>query len=235
VRVVHLPDAVTVLLDVVAWGVVHAGTGYLAHRLPVRWLERDRWLWRQRRWERDGRLYSGPLRIRRWKDRLPEAGAVFAGGVSKRHVPGGDEGGYGRFVVETRRAEVGHVLAMLPGPLFVLWNPPVAAVIMLIYGVGVNLPFVAIQRYNRIRAGRILLRSSGSGGAGGTATTTPGPSPASGDSTSAPGPPTAVPPGPPTSVPPGPAVDRSVADRSAASRSAARPRRPRDTTGTSMP
>ena len=160
-RVVHLPDPATVLVDVVAWGVVHAGTGYLAHRLPVAWLSQDRRLWRERGWERRGRLYEA-LRIRRWKDRLPEAGALFAGGVSKRHVPMADPDGLGRFVVETRRAEVAHVLAALPGPVFALWNPPGAAVIMVVYGVAVNLPFIAIQRYNRIRAVRILRRASGS-------------------------------------------------------------------------
>jgi glycosyl-4,4'-diaponeurosporenoate acyltransferase len=159
VRLVHLPDLVTVLLDVVAWGVVHAGTGYVAHRLPLRFLERDRWLWRERGWERRGDLYRRTLRIARWKDRLPEAGATFAGGVSKRHVPTDDAGGLARFVVETRRAETGHVLAMLPGPLFVLWNPPGVAVVMVAYGVLVNLPFVAIQRYNRIRASRVLDRA----------------------------------------------------------------------------
>jgi glycosyl-4,4'-diaponeurosporenoate acyltransferase len=160
-RVVHLSDPVTVLLDVVAWGVVHAGTGYMAHRLPVAWLAKDRWPWRERRWERGGRLYEA-LRIRRWKDRLPEAGALFAGGVSKRYVPVADPDGLSRFVVETRRAEVAHVLAALPGPLFALWNPPGAAVIMVLYGVAVNLPFIAIQRYNRIRVTRILRRASGS-------------------------------------------------------------------------
>jgi glycosyl-4,4'-diaponeurosporenoate acyltransferase len=154
-RLVHLPDAVTVVMDVVAWGVAHAGTGYLAHRLPATWLARDRWWFRPRRWESE-RLYRRTLRITRWKDRLPEAGALFAGGVSKRHVTGDDAGGLERFVVETRRAELGHTLCALCGPLFVLWNPPVAAALLVAYGVFVNLPFVAIQRYNRMRAERVL-------------------------------------------------------------------------------
>ena len=52
VRVWDVPNAVAVALDVVAWGLIHAGTGYLAHRLPVRWLG-DRW------WALDGR-YNVP-------------------------------------------------------------------------------------------------------------------------------------------------------------------------------
>lgn len=156
VRVVHLSDPVTVLLDVVAWGLVHAGAGYLAHRVPVRWLARDRWLFRERRFERGGRLYGRTLRIGRWKDRLPEAGALFAGGISKRHVTGASDGGLERFVVETRRAELAHWLAAAPAPLFALWNPPAVVPVMVLYGLLVNAPFVAVQRYNRIRASRVL-------------------------------------------------------------------------------
>ena len=105
--------------------------------------------------ERDGALYQA-LRIRRWKDRLPEAGAFFAGGISKRHLPGRARGGLERFVVETRRAELGHWLAAAAGPLFVLWNPPGVAAVLVAYGVAVNLPFIAIQRYNRLRVERVL-------------------------------------------------------------------------------
>jgi glycosyl-4,4'-diaponeurosporenoate acyltransferase len=160
VRVVELSDPVTVVVDIVAWGLIHAGTGYAVHRLPVVWLARDRWLFRAREFERGGRFYRRTLRIGRWKDRLPEAGALFAGGVSKRHLPTGDRGlDLERFVVETRRAELGHWLAGLPAPLFVLWNPPVAAVLMVAYGWGVNLPFIAIQRYNRVRAEGAIRRS----------------------------------------------------------------------------
>ena len=38
--------------------------------------------------------------------------------------PAAEQGGLERFVVETRRAELGHWLAAAPGVLFVLWNPP---------------------------------------------------------------------------------------------------------------
>jgi glycosyl-4,4'-diaponeurosporenoate acyltransferase len=161
VRVVHLSDPVTVVVDVIAWGLVHAGSGYLAHRAPVGWLARDRWLFRERRVEQGGRLYSRVLHIGRWKDRLPEAGALFAGGISKRHVTGADQGGLERFVVETRRAELGHWLAAAPGPLFALWNPPAVVPVMIAYGLVVNLPFIAVQRYNRLRASRVLRGRAG--------------------------------------------------------------------------
>ena len=138
------------LANVAWWGLVHASTGYLVHLLPVSALERGG----VAGWERGA--YERVLRIRRWKDRLPEAGALFAGGVSKRHVR---RSTVDRFVVETRRAELGHWLAMLGGPVSMLWNPPVGDVAMVAYGVLVNAPFVLVQRYNRARALRVIGRS----------------------------------------------------------------------------
>jgi glycosyl-4,4'-diaponeurosporenoate acyltransferase len=158
VRVVHWSNTVTIVVDIVAWGVVHATTGYLVHRLPDRFFARDHFWSRPVRFEAHTRFYERVLRIKRWKDRVPEAGALFAGGVSKRSLPRRDAAGLQQFAIETRRAELGHWLAAAASPFFVLWNPPLAAALMLVYGFGVNLPFIAIQRYNRLRVERVLRR-----------------------------------------------------------------------------
>jgi glycosyl-4,4'-diaponeurosporenoate acyltransferase len=144
----------TLAANVVAWAAIHAGSGYVVHRLPLVRLQHDGWLLRPRAWEDGGRWYQRRLRIRRWKDHLPEAGALFAGGISKRHLATDLD----RFVAETRRAERGHWLALAGSPLFVLWNPPSGVVLMVAYGVVVNAPFIAVQRYNRQRAQRLLAR-----------------------------------------------------------------------------
>jgi glycosyl-4,4'-diaponeurosporenoate acyltransferase len=159
-RVVHLSDRATVVLDIVAWGTVHATTGYLVHRLPVHRIDHDTWWSRTRGWESGGRVYERVLRIRVWKDRVPEAGALFAGGVSKRALPGRDVAALERFATETRRAELGHWLAACTSPWFSLWNPPGVALVMVAYGFGVNLPFIAIQRYNRARVLRVVRRAT---------------------------------------------------------------------------
>ena len=156
---VHLGRPALVAVDVVAWGVVHSVSGYLVHRVPARRFDTDTWLTRERRWERHGRRYLG-VGIRRWKDRLPEAGALFAGGMSKRAIPARADGGLRRLALETRRAEWGHWLAMAPAPLFALWNPLPIAAVMVVYGVAVNAPFIAIQRYNRLRVTRTLGRAA---------------------------------------------------------------------------
>ena len=60
----------------------------------------------------------------------------------------------------TITAELGHWWALWCSPLFVLWNPPLAATLLAAYGVLVNLPFIAIQRYNRFRTQALLERVS---------------------------------------------------------------------------
>lgn len=153
---VTIAPSLLVIIDVITWGLIHAGTGYVVHRLSLRWLSEDRWLFRERSFERRGGMYRHGLRIDRWKDRVPEAGGLFPGGLSKRALPDAEQGGLARFVAETRRAELGHWLAAAGGPFFALWNPLPIAAVMVLYGLAVNLPFIAIQRYNRIRACRVL-------------------------------------------------------------------------------
>jgi len=155
-----MPAALTIVVDVIAWGVFHAATGYAAYRLDESRLSRDGWLLRPRRFEAAGRWYRRWLRIDRWKDEVPEAGDLFRGGVSKRHLPAYDAAGLQLFVRETRRAELAHWWALCCGPVFLLWNPPLAAGLLIAYGVVANLPFVLIQRYNRFRTQALLERLS---------------------------------------------------------------------------
>ena len=155
---------VVVAADAGAWAAVQVATGYLVHRLPERVLAHDGRLWRERAWERGGRFYVDVLRIRRWKRLLPEAGAAFEGGFDKRRLAGRSPEALRRHAVETRRAELGHLLAMAPTPLFVLANPPLLAPAMAVYAVAVNVPCIAAQRYNRIRLRRVGGRPLRPGG-----------------------------------------------------------------------
>ncbi len=153
-----LPQWLTLVVDVLAWGFFHAATGYAAHRLGDHRLAHDGLLLRGRAFEEGGRWYRRRLHIHRWKDRLPEAGALFEGGVSKRELPARDVEGLRTFVRETRRAELAHWWALSCSPLFLLWNPPLPAVLLVAYGVLVNVPFIVIQRYNRSRTMPLLAR-----------------------------------------------------------------------------
>ena len=137
-----------VAADAAVWAGWSGIVGYAAHRLPDSRLDGDTALTRLRAWERGGRVYER-IGIRRWKDGLPEFGAVFRGGVSKR-TTGGD---LAAFVRETRRAELVHWAIPAVVPVFVLWNPWWLTLAMVAYAVGANVPCLLVQRYNR---GRLL-------------------------------------------------------------------------------
>lgn len=154
------PDALprlVALVDAAVWAAWSVAVGYRAARLPLSRLAEDGWLTRPRSWERGGRFYER-FAIVGWKDRLPEAGSVFKGGTSKRALPGRSDEDLRRFAAETRRAELVHWQIMAITPVFLLFNPPVLIVAMVAYAVVANVPFIAIQRYNRLRILRILDR-----------------------------------------------------------------------------
>jgi glycosyl-4,4'-diaponeurosporenoate acyltransferase len=153
-------NVVIALIDAGVWASWSALCGYLAHRLSPARLSRDTWLFRLRGFEGDGRVYERWLRIKRWKDRLPEAGDLFRGGVSKRKLSVRDREHLERLAVETRRAELTHWLILTAAPWFFLWNPWWLGLAMVGYGIVANVPCVAIQRYNRARLLRIIRRPS---------------------------------------------------------------------------
>lgn len=156
--VLDAPEWAMVVLDVGVWGGWSALAGYLAHRRPARAFERDTWLYRTRRFERRGRFYEDRLRIKRWKDHLPEAGALFTGGFSKRALRARDPEALTRFVVETRRAEWAHWLIMAITPVFLLWSWPWVELVMVLYALAANAPCLLVQRYNRARLQVLLAR-----------------------------------------------------------------------------
>jgi glycosyl-4,4'-diaponeurosporenoate acyltransferase len=151
--------AQVVLLDCAVWAGWSAVVGYACHRIPAARLERASGALLGRPWpfEEDGRCYER-LGIRRWKDRLPEAGAVFRGGISKRRLHGRGQAALRTLLVESRRAELVHWLVPLATPVFALWNPPHLLAAMAAYAVGANVPCLLVLRYNRCRLERILAR-----------------------------------------------------------------------------
>lgn len=148
---------VLVLANSAVWAAWGTSVGYAGHRLPLRAIDHDTRLTRIRGWERDGRTWER-LGIRKWKDRLPEAGAFFGGGMSKRSLPGREADDLARFAAETRRAELVHWAVLAIVPVFALWSPPALFAAMAAYGVLANVPCIVVQRFNRARIERVLAR-----------------------------------------------------------------------------
>ncbi|MFM7068933.1 MAG: hypothetical protein ACKOYM_05665 [Actinomycetes bacterium] len=149
-----------VAVSVVAWTILGIVSGVAVHALPQQRLDHDTWLTRQRAFEADGRWYERTLRIRRWKDRLPEGGAWLPGGVSKTRLPGRSDADLAGFAAETRRAEIVHWVNLAAGPWFFIWCPPLIGGSMVAFGVIAHTPFICVQRYNRARIAPTTARRS---------------------------------------------------------------------------
>lgn len=155
---IELSDAVAIVVSSVVWFLIGLVTGWYFHRRAPEHFATDNWLTRPRRFEQGGRWYQRRLRIRSWKDKLPEKGDLFRGGFSKRHLVDRSTPHLERFVIETRRAEMVHWSNLAAGPVFLIWCPPLLGGCMVVFGVVAHLPFIVIQRYNRERLLAILAR-----------------------------------------------------------------------------
>ena len=141
--------------NLLGWPLIHLAVAFVFLRLPPHLFARDRWITALRRWERDGRLYRDWLAIRKWKSLLPD-GAPWLGGFAKKKVSGRDPSYFAQFLLETRRAEFAHWCMLCCLPVFFLWNPPWARLVMTAYALAANLPCILAQRYNRIVLDRLV-------------------------------------------------------------------------------
>ena len=151
--------------NILGWPIVQLSIARLSLRLPLESFAADSRLHEPLPWERNGRIYRERLGIRRWKGLLPD-GASWFGGFSKKQLPSRDPEYLKTFLLETRRAEFAHWCMLFCFPVFFLWNPPWACGVMFMYAVLANLPFILVQRYNRIVLGRICESSRMKGKAG---------------------------------------------------------------------
>ena len=121
---------------------------FIGEALPRKWFVWSRFPWRDYGWERNGKIYD-VLKIRVWKDRLPDMSRVVKRMVPKRVGRCPSSADVWRLVRETCVAEAVHfALCLLAPGIWFFWKNTVGILLMLLYLL-CNLPFILIQRYNR--------------------------------------------------------------------------------------
>ena len=101
------------------------------------------------------------MRVRHQTLEGPAAGCrtlVWRGGFAKGTLAGTKADYLRRFIRETWRGELCHWFALGCTPVFFLWNPGWADLVMVAYALAANLPCILAQRYNRSRFQRLLAR-----------------------------------------------------------------------------
>lgn len=151
----ELPIAWVILLNVAGWPVIQLIMAWVFTRMPAAWFHPPRALG----WEGGGRLYERVFAIKRWKDRLPDAARWFSGGFAKGTLASTAPDYVDRFLRETWRGELCHWAALACAPVFFLWNPLWADLVMVGYALAANLPCILAQRYNRLRLWRLRARA----------------------------------------------------------------------------
>mgnify|MGYP001298840671 CR=1 FL=1 len=154
-QLISLPAPWTLALCFIGWFVFQSGAAWLCFHMPDPWFKADRFPFRATRWEADGRLFAF-LHVQRWKRWLPDGAAVVSGGYRKKNLTDFSAENLERFVVESCRGELTHLLAIFPFWVFGFIGPPILLWIMLAYALAVNAPCIIAQRYNRPRIQRLL-------------------------------------------------------------------------------
>ena len=105
------------------------------------------------------KFYERILKIKKWKDKIPQF--VVKGGFSKNKIQNLNLGYLKKFIAETYRAEIDHLLCCFSVPFLFFFNSlknlKLSCIISGLVIIG-NLPCVLIQRYNRFRIRRIYLK-----------------------------------------------------------------------------
>lgn len=155
-QIFYFSDSVSILLCFVLWGVFQTLAALICEKLPVTLFRYDNWLFQTRAFEDNGILYEKVFHIRLWKKYLPDGAAVKKSGYRKKYLRDFSSENLNKFLVESCRAELGHLLAIAPFWVFGLFLPPISLPIMLIYAITINLPCIIAQRYNRPRIVKLL-------------------------------------------------------------------------------
>jgi glycosyl-4,4'-diaponeurosporenoate acyltransferase len=149
----------TIVLDFFAWLVIHMGISYSVTQFNPEVIDSRSWLFRARKWEKNGKIYERLFKVKSWKDRLPDAAPWFKGGVSKRTLASLDADYLKRFIIETCRGEAAHWIIFFCSPIFFFWNETWVGGLMIGVGAGFNLPCLLAQRYNRFRCETLLKKN----------------------------------------------------------------------------
>ncbi|MEI8199603.1 MAG: hypothetical protein WCG21_06055 [Eubacteriales bacterium] len=155
-QIFYLPDSCTLILFFLLWPAFQVTAALLCLAMDNSHFSYKSFIYRSRKWEDEGKIYQKIFKIRSWKKYLPDGGALMKGGYAKRHLQTLSKEGLQRFLVESCRAELSHILAILPFWVFGLFAPPRVILFMFIYSMAMNLPCIITQRYNRPRIVRLL-------------------------------------------------------------------------------
>lgn len=128
----------------------------IVHHHEKSFFYRDNINYNEKKLLKKEKIYEIIFKIKLWKDKIPQY--VSKNGFSKKKLQSLNISYLRDFISETYRAEINHILCCLIIPvLFFLSTINIALIVSFLVFLG-NIPCIMIQRYNRFRIRRIILR-----------------------------------------------------------------------------
>ena len=155
--IISLSSIQGTVLNIVCIIFIHLFGSWMCLKLPRNCFEGNNVLFQTFGWEAEGKFYRF-IKVKEWKEFLPDGAKLFKSGFQKKRLKEKNEQYFSEFVLETKRAELTHYVSFLPLCFFFIWNPIEAFLLIIIYGVLANAPCIIVQRYNRIRFGKIVRK-----------------------------------------------------------------------------
>lgn len=155
-RIVFLPDWATILLFFVVWALIQVGAALLCLVLPDKFFQSNKGIFKTRKFEKDGQFYQTFFKIKKWKHLLPDGAKMVKIGYAKKTLTDYSTANLNKFLVESCRAELTHLLPIGLFWVFFFFTTPLITLFMFGYSLLVNLPCLFAQRYNRPRIQKLL-------------------------------------------------------------------------------
>lgn len=149
------------LINILLGAVWHYATFFLCVFKNTAAFSPERKMFQPHKWEKDGRFYADALKINKWKDSMPQH--IGKDGFSKDHLDDISLDYIDRFIMETCRGEWNHKMNCLFFIILLIINNLWMGIFLSLCLFIGNLPFVFIQRYNRLRLQKLkktLLRKA---------------------------------------------------------------------------
>ncbi|MGP0637613.1 glycosyl-4,4'-diaponeurosporenoate acyltransferase [Staphylococcus xylosus] len=146
------------------WFIVQMIIAQLGTRISYKFLEKDNKYFRSWNFEQEGRLWQQLVKVQHWKNYLPDGQNINPNIKSKETFDcSKNMSEVQQFILETRRAEIVHLLSIFPVIAFFKSSKQIK-IINFVYVIIANVPCMIVQRYNRpklIRIYKKLLKRKG--------------------------------------------------------------------------
>ena len=133
---------------------------YVVNLLSYKTLSRIYPLLKTRKIERNGEIYESVFHIKSWKDYIPAIGSFDKKKITKVKLT---KEYISQYLLESLRAELCHIGAILFALIILTLTVPSLSILIVGYTALLNIPCILIQRFNRPRFERILIRDNKEG------------------------------------------------------------------------